>query len=105
MSLGPQVWTTPTALFGGETFSTGSAYDLLEGHRKWFIQKEGANRCYTLDLTSGVLYGGPSTPYSTPGGNDGQRLIHVTSPNGVEWIYNVKPSGYEFWRIPIEWGD
>lgn len=104
-AIGPNTWSTPTTLFGVETFTTGSSYDYLEGHRKLFITKEAQSRCYTLDLTSGILYTGPSVPYAVPIASDGQDVIHVTTANGVEWLYSIKRGGSTFYRVPIEWGD
>lgn len=105
MSLGPQVWTTPTTYFGSETFTTGSTCQQMFNHAKLFITKEGQVRSYILDLTTGILGAGPSLPYAVPSAFDGQRTTYFKSAAGVDWIYSIRAGGSQVFRVPIEWGD
>jgi hypothetical protein len=100
---GTNGWSTPTVLAAQETFTTGASSALLAGRRKVFIQKEGSQRCYILDLVTGQLDSAGWMPYAAPSGYDGHRLRYVKTASGVEWIYALRAGGQELFRVPLEW--
>jgi hypothetical protein len=100
---GLNTWSTPTTLAAGETFTTGASTCLLPSRRKLWIQKEVSQRTYVLDLVTGQLDAGPFLPYSASAGYDGHRACYARAPSGFEWLYLLRASGQEFFRVPIEW--
>lgn len=102
-NIGLNTWVTLTTFAGAETFNTGASAALIHGHRKLFIAKEGSQRCYVFDLTTGILEPAGFVPYATPGGVDGHRSRYVKTPDGVEWMYHMRAGGQEFFRVPLEW--
>jgi hypothetical protein len=102
-NLGLNTWVTLTTFFAGETFTTGASAAMLHGHRRMWIAKDSSQRAYTLDLTTGILEPGPFVPYAAPGGVDGHRSRYVKTADGVEWLYHLRASGQEFFRVPLEW--
>lgn len=101
--IGLNTWRTPTVLAGSETFTTGATMAMLHGKRRMMIQKEGSNRLYALDLTTGILEPFGTMPYAAPSTYDGHRARFVRTPDGVEWLYIMRASGAEFFRIAVEW--
>ena len=102
-NIGTKVWTTIPTFTGSETFTTGNSVCTMPGKRKLFIQKEGQARCYTLDLLTGLLEPAGVMPYAAPGAYDGKRARFVRTPDGVEWLYLMRPGGQEFYRVALEW--
>lgn len=101
--LGPNSWTTLTTFWGSETLTTGGSACMIHGKRRIFIQKDSSTRCYTIDLTTGLLEPAGVMPYSNPSAYDGRRARYVKSPDGVMWIYVLRAGGQEFYRCPLEW--
>ena len=102
-NIATKAWTTFTTFVASETFTTGTNACMMHGKRKIFIQKETSTRCYTLDLTTGVLEPAGNMPYANPGTYDGKRARFVRTPDGVEWLYLMRAGGQEFFRVPVEW--
>lgn len=102
-NIGTKTWTTFTTFASAETFTTGNSSCMLHGRRKLFIQKESSTRCYTLDLTTGVLEPAGNMPYANPSTYDGKRARFIKTPDGVEWVYIIRAGGQEFYRVPLEW--
>lgn len=102
-SIGTNVWTTLPVLAGGETFTTGASSAGVHGKRRIYIQKEGTNRTYFYDVTTGMLEAGPTLPYAAPTALEGKRARFVKTPDGVEWIYHFRAGGQECFRVALEW--
>lgn len=102
-NIGLNTWSTITTYAGVETFTTGASATMLHGKRRIFIQKEGSNRCYTLNLLTGELESAGLFPYATPSLNDGKRVKMVKTPDGAEFIYLLRSGGQELFRVPLEW--
>lgn len=101
--IGLATWSTITTFAGSETFSTGASTAIIHGRRRLFIAKEGSQRTAFYDLTTGILEPGPFMPYSVPIAYDGHRSRFVKTPDGVEWLYHLRPGGQEFFRVALEW--
>lgn len=102
-NIGLNTWTTLTTFAGSETFTTGASACLIKGKRKVFIQKESSGRCYTFDLTTGMIDGAGYLPYAAPAAYDGHRARHVQTADGLDWVYLLRAGGQEFYRVPVEW--
>jgi hypothetical protein len=68
-----------------------------------FINKEGSQRCYILNLMTGILEPAGFMPYAAPTAYGGHRAVYVKTPDGVMWIYLLRSSGQELFRVPLEW--
>lgn len=102
-SIGLRTWATLPSHATNETFSTGSSATMLHGHRRIFTFKEGTNRAYAYDVTTGIFEPFPTIPYAFAPGYDGKRARMVRTPDGVSWLYLLRAGGQEFFRVPIEW--
>ncbi len=102
-NIGTNDWTTPTVFASGQTFTTGSAADMVSGKRKIIFLKESTNQLYILDLLTGVLEPAGYLPYVAPGAYDGKRLRVVTTPDGAQFLYVRRAAGPEFYRLALEW--
>lgn len=102
-SIGLNTWATPTVFTGSETFTTGATAAMLHGKRRILIQKEGSTRLYALDLTTGILEPFGTLPYANPATYEGKRARFIRTPDGVEWLYILRASGPEFFRVATEW--
>lgn len=101
--IGTNTWSTITTYFGSEIFSTGSSVAMIHGRRRVFISKDSSTRTYMMDLTTGILEPGPQLPYNNPAAYDGHRSRFVKTPDGVEWLYHLRPGGQEYFRVPLDW--
>lgn len=102
-NLGLNTYITPTVYAGSETFNTGSSSCLMHGEKKLLITKESSQRNYVLDLTTNILEPFPMSMYAAPSGYDGKRVRFIRTADGVEWVYQLRAGGQEFWRVPTEW--
>lgn len=103
-NIGLNTFSTPTLFVGPvETFTTGASSAYLKQHRKVFINKEATQRCYILDLMTGILEPAGFMPYAASVAVDGKRAAYVKTSDGVMWVYLMRASGQEFFRVPLEW--
>lgn len=102
-NIGLNTWSTLTTFAGSETFTTGSSSAMVTGKRKLLVQKEGATRLYALDLLTGQYEPAGTVPYSAPSTYDGKRMRVVTTPDGAQFLYVMRPGGPEFFRVALEW--
>jgi hypothetical protein len=100
---GTNGWSTQSVFSASETFTTGASSALIPGRRKVIVQRDGSQRCYTLDLVTGQLDAAGWIPYAAPSGYDGHRLRYVKTASGVEWIYAMRAGGQELFRVALEW--
>lgn len=100
--IGTNTWTV-LSTFGGETFNTGASAALLHSKRKMVVFVQGSIRSVMYDLTTGVQDAGPMMPYANPSGFDGHRARYVKTADGVEWLYQQRAGGQEFFRVALEW--
>ena len=102
-SIGLNTWATPTVYTGSETFTTGATAAMLHGKRRILIQKEGSVRLYALNLTTGILEPFGTMPYANPATYEGKRARYIKTADGMEWLYIMRASGPEFFRVAMEW--
>jgi len=102
-NIGLNTWGTLTSFWGVETISLGAGVTMYGSKRKLLIHKEGTNRMYWHDLTTGILEPAMTMPYAVPGAYDGKRLKILKSADGVDWAYVMRPGGQEWFRVQLEW--
>lgn len=102
-NIGLNSWSTLTTYGASETFNTGASATMIPGKRKLLIQKEGATRLLTIDLTTGILEPFGTMPYAAPGAYDGKRATVAVSPDGAMFLYIQRAGGQELFRVPLEW--
>lgn len=102
-NIGLNTWSTQTVFSGIETFTTGAGAAMATGKRKLIIQKEGTTRLHALDLLTGILEPCGTQPYAAPALYDGKRLRVVTTADGAQFLYILRPGGQEFYRVALEW--
>lgn len=94
--------TLTTTSLGSETFTQGSHGALIPDNRMIVMQKDSATRLvvYRLNDLGSEPIG--TQPYAAGAGYEGHRMIYVKSPDGVKWLYVMRPGGMEFFRVALE---
>lgn len=103
--IGLQTWATLTTLWGAELLTTGATTVRMPGRHRFIINIGATQRLYIWNPVVGTLEPITYFPYIAPAGYDGKRLRYVRTADGVEFLYAVRASGQEHFRLPMTWLD
>lgn len=101
--IGANSWGNLTHFPGPETFNTGATTLNIPGRRRMLAFISARLTAYVINIATGIWEPAPSLPFSAPGGVDGKRCAYIKTPDGAEFVYFLRASGQEFFRIPLEW--
>ena len=83
-----------------ETLTTGSmhAYD---GEDKIYFTKDATGRIMCYDIVKNIVINIGTVPYGMGTALIGNRMEIATSENGDRWLFIIRHSGQEMWRLKL----
>jgi hypothetical protein len=88
--------------FLGDTLSTGSTY-AYDGKDTVYAQFSNSGSLYQLDIKKRVAELGSRIPGAMSTGYIGNRMVIVTTEDGLKFLYIAQSNGTLFWRTLLFW--
>jgi hypothetical protein len=85
-----------------ETFTTGTQY-AYDGADTIYIQKDNTLRFYAYNCANNTLVPAGIAPYAVGATLIGNRMEVIETEDGLKYLYFLRHSGVEFYRILIWW--
>jgi hypothetical protein len=88
--------------FLGDTLTTGSTY-AYDGKDTVYAQFSNSGSLYQLDIKKRVAELGSRIPGAMSTGYIGNRMVIVTTEDGLKFLYIAQSNGTFFWRTLLFW--
>lgn len=85
-----------------ETFSTGSQFT-YDGAKRIYCLRDNTTRMFYLQLDENKMYPAATLPMPQGTAIVGDAFVYIKSEDGAEFLYTMRHSGTEFWRMLIGW--
>lgn len=83
-----------------ETFTTGSMY-AYDGHDTVYMHKDATGRVYSYNVITGEIATLGTIPYGHGTAVIGNRMEIIETADGLRYLYMMRHSGQEMWRMLI----
>ena len=76
---------------------------VYDGNDRIYLTKDATQRFYYIDLSTNRLELAGMAPYVAGAAVAGSRLEVITTTDGMKFLYTMRHSGVEWWRMLIWW--